>query len=251
MILSRVIDHVRAQNWTAIAIDFVIVVMGVFIGIQVSNWNDARVQSARQQVYVERLREDFIGIRERVEEHLKVYGGAIEGGDYLLAIVRADANDPAAIVVDDDRVGRAFNSLSAQRIPPPLPATYVEMVSEGQLSSLRNSTLRAKLAEYDRLASVVQEVSRAVIDLAMAQTPILYRHFVSRSMADDRVLSGIEEQVLSYDVPGMRDDPEFAVAVTLLRRNALNSLQQRRIQLRLIGEILSLLDAEHDKVGLR
>jgi hypothetical protein len=33
MILRRITQHVREQNWTAIAIDFVIVVTGVFIGI--------------------------------------------------------------------------------------------------------------------------------------------------------------------------------------------------------------------------
>lgn len=31
MILRRVMEHVRTQNWTAIAPDFVIVVVGVFI----------------------------------------------------------------------------------------------------------------------------------------------------------------------------------------------------------------------------
>ena len=41
MILRRVAEHVKAQNWFAVAIDFVIVVVGVFIGIQVSNWNEA------------------------------------------------------------------------------------------------------------------------------------------------------------------------------------------------------------------
>ena len=35
MILRRVIGHFRRQEWTAIAIDFVIVVVGVFVGIQV------------------------------------------------------------------------------------------------------------------------------------------------------------------------------------------------------------------------
>ena len=39
MILRRITEHVKAQNWFAVAIDFVIVVMGVLIGIQVSNWN--------------------------------------------------------------------------------------------------------------------------------------------------------------------------------------------------------------------
>lgn len=34
MLLRRVMEHVRAQNWFAIAIDFVIVVVGVFVGLQ-------------------------------------------------------------------------------------------------------------------------------------------------------------------------------------------------------------------------
>jgi hypothetical protein len=37
MILSRVVEQVKHQSWTAIGIDFFIVVVGVFIGIQVSN----------------------------------------------------------------------------------------------------------------------------------------------------------------------------------------------------------------------
>ena len=43
MLLRRITEHVRAQNWFAVGIDFVIVVVGVFIGIQVSNWNDKRL----------------------------------------------------------------------------------------------------------------------------------------------------------------------------------------------------------------
>ena len=41
MLLRRVIAHVRRQEWTAIGIDLVIVVVGVFIGIQVANWNES------------------------------------------------------------------------------------------------------------------------------------------------------------------------------------------------------------------
>jgi len=47
MILRRITQHVQDQNWTAIGIDFVIVVVGVFIGLQVSNWNAARTDQAR------------------------------------------------------------------------------------------------------------------------------------------------------------------------------------------------------------
>jgi hypothetical protein len=40
MILRRVIAHFKKQEWTAIALDFLIVVAGVFVGLQVSNWNE-------------------------------------------------------------------------------------------------------------------------------------------------------------------------------------------------------------------
>ena len=40
MLLRRIIEHTKAQNWTAIVFDFVIVVVGVSIGIEVSNWNE-------------------------------------------------------------------------------------------------------------------------------------------------------------------------------------------------------------------
>ncbi|WP_423929267.1 hypothetical protein [Dokdonella sp.] len=48
MLLRRLTQHVKAQNWFAIGIDFVIVVVGVFIGIQVANWNDSRAFNARE-----------------------------------------------------------------------------------------------------------------------------------------------------------------------------------------------------------
>lgn len=55
MLLSRVINHVNSQNWTAIGIDFVIVVVGVFIGIQAANWNEVRNNKAGLVASLDRL----------------------------------------------------------------------------------------------------------------------------------------------------------------------------------------------------
>jgi hypothetical protein len=40
----RVITHLKAQNWTGVGLDLAIVIVGVFIGTQVSNWNQERIQ---------------------------------------------------------------------------------------------------------------------------------------------------------------------------------------------------------------
>jgi hypothetical protein len=44
MILRRITEHLKKQNWTAVALDLAIVVVGVFIGTQVSNWNQDRIE---------------------------------------------------------------------------------------------------------------------------------------------------------------------------------------------------------------
>ena len=59
MLLRRVMENVKAQNWTAVALDFVIVVVGVFIGIQVANWNDARAAKDRKDEIIAALIEDL------------------------------------------------------------------------------------------------------------------------------------------------------------------------------------------------
>ncbi|MBS0590699.1 MAG: hypothetical protein JSR65_08690 [Proteobacteria bacterium] len=65
MILRRLSQSLREQNWTAIVIEFLLVVIGVFLGIQVSNWNQANVDRARELGYLHNIREDVAAnIRE-------------------------------------------------------------------------------------------------------------------------------------------------------------------------------------------
>ena len=49
MILRRLSAELRTQNWTTIAIELAIVILGVFIGTQVSNWNNVRLERAKTE----------------------------------------------------------------------------------------------------------------------------------------------------------------------------------------------------------
>jgi hypothetical protein len=48
MILRRLAQSLREQNWTAIGIEFVLLVLGVFLGIQVAN----PISAARRDMLV-------------------------------------------------------------------------------------------------------------------------------------------------------------------------------------------------------
>ena len=55
MILRRLSQALKEQNWTAILIEFVLLVAGVFLGIQVANWNAARVDRTEYEAALGRL----------------------------------------------------------------------------------------------------------------------------------------------------------------------------------------------------
>ena len=42
MILRRITEHVKDQNWFAVALDFFIVLAGILIAFQITNWNEAK-----------------------------------------------------------------------------------------------------------------------------------------------------------------------------------------------------------------
>lgn len=60
MLFRRIAKHIKEQNWTAVALDFVIVVIGVVIGIQVANWNEDRVANQERAEQLVGLHAEFV-----------------------------------------------------------------------------------------------------------------------------------------------------------------------------------------------
>lgn len=144
MIPRRVAEHAKAQNWFAVALDLFIVVIGVFIGIEVANWNQTRQDRQEERRYYGQL---LVDLRSDVES-------------FAEAERRADRHDQAAQLVLDRLRGNAPPEASPGRmataihlagwvyIPPVSRGTYNELVSTGNLGLLRNSQLKSEIANY-------------------------------------------------------------------------------------------------------
>jgi hypothetical protein len=164
MILRRITEHVRAQNWFAVGIDFVIVVVGVFIGIQVSNWNAARAEAARADSYLQRLYEDVSDDIVMLAERQALWARQMQLGQAALAAtaVRPDEQERAWEIV------RAFHHAS-NSVPLHLrDGTYADMVSAGQLGLITDTELRDRTTLYYtsswgiELSSIIPEYRMAV-----------------------------------------------------------------------------------------
>jgi hypothetical protein len=67
MILHRLSKNIKEQNWMAIGIEFILLVTGVFLGIQVANWNEVRRDHHREHAYLARIATELDQSIESIE----------------------------------------------------------------------------------------------------------------------------------------------------------------------------------------
>jgi len=143
-LLRRVIEHVRKQEWTAVAIDFVIVVVGVFIGIQAANWNEARADEARARGYLERIHSDVAADIVRYENRMRFWRAVSDYGRTGLAY--ADTGQAR----DASQWDLLLAYFQASQVAEfwTRSTTYDELKSAGELHLIANLELRDALAYY-------------------------------------------------------------------------------------------------------
>ncbi len=59
MILRRLVEGFRRQDWFTVIVEFLVVVGGIYIGLQADDWNRARLQKAEEAEYLARLADDL------------------------------------------------------------------------------------------------------------------------------------------------------------------------------------------------
>lgn len=247
MLLRRVIEHVREQNWFAVGLDFVIVVVGVVIGIQVANWNEERLQAREGALYAARLQAD---LREEYRNWLGLvdYLGVVrQNADRATAILegRQEATDEALLI----HAYRATQYMYFQR----RRSTFEELTSTGSLGLIADQRLRDTASAFFGF----QAFDKAFDDGADSPFRRLFRGILPVAVQDalsehcgDRIvyLGGVGRTRLELDhacETGLTG-PQIAAAADALRAHpeVLPTLRLRAMNLR--TTIVDLTDVSVD-----
>jgi hypothetical protein len=142
MILRRIREHVKSHNWFAVAIDFLIVVIGVFLGIQASNWNQARIDRRQAREYRAMLLNDIDANLTNLESRGRYYQWVrSEGLATLAALDRPSSQLGEQFLID---------AYQTSQIQPwaPKRTTYDQIVAVGAMAELGPPSLREEIANY-------------------------------------------------------------------------------------------------------
>jgi hypothetical protein len=253
MILRRLTQSLKEQNWTAIVIEFVLLVTGVFLGIQVSNWNAEREDRQKSAVFTARLVADLEveawGYEYLIEYNKDVLANARRALDGFSG--EHPLSEPQLLVA----AYRATQYESQDR----RRATFDELVSTGTIGLITDQRLRETATGIYSSTLIDQTLQEA----KQSEYRLIFRKALSAQVQQallddcgDRIVAPLDYAgiVDSLDYPCTLDLPADTVHAALETLRAqpalLPSLQLRYAD---VGTVLSNLENYNQAmlVGLR
>jgi len=155
MILRRFMNHMNEQNWFAVGLDVLVVITGIFLGLQVADWNEDRKNVIEERSYLKRILVDLDDSLQQQASEIQRAGAEIDALQYLILQLEAGTYKEA----NKELMLEGLDSTSSILFPITNFTTIREMQSSGKLSLIRDLDLRAAIGSL--------EVS---FDLAMAKT---------------------------------------------------------------------------------
>lgn len=218
--LKRLGQALRRQDWATIAIEFVLLVAGVFLGIQVANWNEERQLEAHRLAALARLHAESEAAIAYIERRIVTMGGDAELRTEALR--RLSDNDWQG--ADPMRMAKALDTLQfAPAIAPPR-AVYDELISTGLYSELGDPRLREAVSAYIAHIGWVERQ----IDYVRAR---LVARNDGRTFAGERPVfdpGGYRQTRRVYDFPALSADSEFVANAVLNNETTVAQVQWTR-----------------------
>ena len=147
MILQRFSKALRQQDWFTVVIETLIVVFGVFIGLQVNNWNNTRLDAVEVRLMLERLQSDFAFLLSDSDEKIAALKEIIPMNASLQELIRTSDNTTSS---------ETYTHLlaSAFWLPhtPGSSETHAELVASGRMNLISSQVLRTALTAHSAQA---------------------------------------------------------------------------------------------------
>ena len=167
MILRRFAESIRRQDWFTVLLEIFIVVLGVFIGIEVANWNEARSDREREAALLETLVEDIREDIADIETTIAVETARISALDHLIqratGTALPDGFDSARGRIDvvpypaytETQSFDLGYTLFIMNSVPRRRAAYETIINTGGLELIRDAALAGEIqAYYARVDSI-------------------------------------------------------------------------------------------------
>lgn len=144
MATTRLIQRLREHDWLAVLVELAVVVLGILIALQVSNWNQARIDRTRAHDYTARIHGELLTDRQNMDVTLAFWAKASDYGREAIAHGETGAlvdGSPWKTVLAYYQASQTFPFVGTD-------SAFTEMRGAGDLGLIADPRLRARIASY-------------------------------------------------------------------------------------------------------
>lgn len=142
MRLGRIRERFSAHDWFSVAVELLIVVVGVLIAMQVANWNQARTERERGGQYFHRIVSELENHRTDMRARAHYFRQVIGHAEAALAALDRPASQLGEPFLID------LYQASQIIIGPISHSSYDEALATGSLQYVGDAALRARLSNH-------------------------------------------------------------------------------------------------------
>jgi len=143
-IQQRLAAELRQRDWIAVLVEILIVVVGVFLGIEASNWNQARQDRQEERRYYAQILVDLDRDLDTLNEAERRSLRHDQAAEDVLTALKGDI--PSRLSASE--LAKDIHIAGFLYLPAPSRRTYDELISTGNLGLLRNQAAKDAIAAY-------------------------------------------------------------------------------------------------------
>jgi hypothetical protein len=210
MILRKLADAIRGQNWSTVILEILIVVVGIFIGLQVDGWNEGRKKQQDIEVQLLRIADDAAVLIAETDRLIMDFDNRITRAQIALAVLDGtpltEANTPAFEMALEE-------SFQLNEVEIDLPGLDI-LMNTGDIDQVADANARDALLaltnEWRRRKTVIGHI-RTLLDIVNRD---IFRGISYDIVGLDADRSDGAEFKIRYDLDRLRADLDLRAALS-------------------------------------
>ena len=204
----RLLSHIKAQNWFAVCLDFIIVVFGILIAFQITESSGARKEQIELGRALDNVAQEILETISASEQHITFSQRTIDSLLFTLDVLDNNRS------VNASEMKKICSGLTIQPFPPPTNykiTTLLELQNSGKLKDIKPDALGKELKMW----------------LGIMQISEPFREALFRGVQ----LPDIPIELVSWELYTQEGEDAAIPAITHLNINAARQSQAFRVRL--------------------
>ena len=239
MTLHRFYQTLLQQNWQTVALEFVFVVVAIFLGLQVDGWNEVRKYRQDELVYLDKVLIDLLAMRTDLVDRIE--RNETNAERMIAALYALEDCDSSAEAKTDVKYALEHYQVSAP--VPYLDATYTEMVQSGALARMQDQVTKQKIAYT---FSALKELNVRLRDFRISMPNVDAIVWKNVYYSVDRDTGSVS---VTFGIAELCDNIEMRNAVVEMIDIQLDGRSLANRALTSVDELASLLQADTTKAA--